>query len=103
MKLLFPLLAVLLAACAGTYHWRNANVPPEQWGTDLAACQRQATREVEKDTARDHVFFGDPNLGSPNTLQANLASYDSARHHKAILAYCMKTRGYIKAKGSNPK
>ena len=103
MKPLFPLVAVLLAACAGTFHWRNADVPPAQWATDEAACQRHATREVEKEAARDQSFFGDPNLGSPNTLQARLAGYESAKHGKAIFAYCMKTRGYTKVKGAKTK
>jgi hypothetical protein len=103
MKPLVLLVSVLLASCAGASHWRNADVPQGQWTVDEAACQRQATREVEKEAARDQAFFGDPDLGSPNTLRARLAVYESAKHHKAIFAYCMKIRGYTKVEGAKPK
>ncbi|OAN52375.1 hypothetical protein A6A04_01410 [Paramagnetospirillum marisnigri] len=86
-RLLAPLVALTLAACAASVPWTSTTVPKDQWKSDYSACRRYADRDVGwREDDRDS--------GSP------FRDYDRHQAKKrfdASLASCMIDRGYVPA------
>ena len=90
--------ALLVAGCAASYHWENPLQSRERWVADEASCRRQAAAEVEQELARDLRYFGDPNIGKINTLEARLAAYELGKRRDAHFKRCMMARGYTRVR-----
>ena len=90
--------ALLVAGCAASYHWENPQQPRERWVADEASCRRQAAAEVDQEQARDLRYYGDPNIGNVNTLEARLAAYETGKRRDAHFKRCMMARGYTRVR-----
>ena len=91
-------LMVLLAACAASHHWENADVPRRQWSKDEAACRRWATTEADREAAREPAGYDDSRSMQGSTLRMQMAAFDYGKRRSSLLSSCMKARGYVKVK-----
>ena len=75
-------LALLLAGCASTLHWRKAGATPAEFARDSYECARQSQQSVFR-------------FGGPWWLGVS----DSERINKSLYRACLQTYGYERVEG----
>ncbi len=97
-------LIALLAACAAKpVVWQKSNGQTGQQSDDLAQCRSYATAEADRDNSRQQNYTGSSSYGDQSTYQKNMTAYKTGKDRDALLARCMRLKGYRQAPTAKPK
>lgn len=89
---------LVLSACTPrTVNWHKANASPDETGSVLRQCSTYATREAEKNFARDQISSSG-RLGEQSTYRKNMDAYQAKKDITSLLNRCMKQYGYSKGR-----
>lgn len=91
---------LLLSACAQSYRWQNPNRARDLWDPDQLECNRIASRQIDRELARDQIAAGGPLYGSARTLKSQFAKYDARKRRQVLFNDCMREWGYQREKKS---
>ena len=87
--------------------WRRAAPPsagstgrsrPDRWKADEAACRAEATREVDRDSARDQGYGATARERREHPVRAQMATFEATKKMQALIERCMKANGYVDAR-----
>ena len=93
------LLVLAPAGCAAPSQWENPMVSADAWRRDQAACRAYATGEAERRYARDNPSDDATGTGAGGGFAADMARYEALKTRDALVAECMRGRGYVKVRG----
>lgn len=88
----------LLAACSAPQRWEHRTLAPERWKSDEAACRAEATREVDRDSAREQGYAATARESRENPVRARMAAFETTKKTQALVERCMKAKGYDQAR-----
>lgn len=97
-RLMALFIVFAMAACAQTVNWEHSTAPKERWGVDQSTCKRFASREAEREYAKQERLSGTNYLGQTATHESRMAVYEVKKVATRVFEACMARKGYTKAK-----
>ena len=88
----------LLAACSAPQRWEHRTLASDRWKADEAACRAEATREVDRDSARDQGYGATARERREHPVRAQMAAFEATKKMQALVERCMKANGYVGAR-----
>ena len=89
---------IVLAACSAPHRWEHPKLAPEEWKADEAACRAEATREVDRDSARETGYAATARESRENPVRAQMDAFEATKRARALVERCMKAKGYVQAR-----
>ncbi|MDP6603346.1 MAG: hypothetical protein QGG17_04020 [Rhodospirillales bacterium] len=92
---------IVLAACSAPQRWEHPTLAPEEWKADEAACRAEATREEDRDSARETGYAAtarESRESREHPIRAQMDAFEATKRARALIERCMKAKGYVQAR-----